>query len=195
VFDLAALRPIPNLVIGAPLNELELKNMLYSATLPHYPTTVLRYPRGNGQGVPWRDESWEEIPLGKGTLLHDGAKVALLSIGPIGNKGADAVSMAESQGVQVLHYNMRFIKPIDQDILAQACSRCETIITLENGTLSGGLHSAVSEYITEHGLGNRIISLGIPDRFIEQGSVAELHHECGYDTEAIYKTIMENYKI
>lgn len=193
VFDLAALRPIPNLVIAAPLNELELKNMLYSATLPHYPTTVLRYPRGNGQGVSWRDEAWEEIPLGKGTLLHEGEKVGILSLGPVGNHAAEAVARAHEEGMEILHYNMRFIKPIDQEILTDACRKCETIITIEDGTMTGGLYGAVAEYISENGLGNKLVGLGIPDRFIEQGSVPELHHECGYDTESIYQTIIRNY--
>lgn len=192
VFDLAALRPIPNIIIAAPLNELELKNMLYSATLPHHPTTIIRYPRGAGEGVSWRDEQWEEIPIGKGTLMHEGEGIALLSLGAVGNRGAEAVKKAESEGVNVLHYNMRFIKPIDTEILAQVCKRAKTIITLEDGVLAGGLHSAVSEYITENGLGNKVIGMGIPDRFIEQGSVAQLHHECGYDADAIYNTIINN---
>lgn len=191
-FDMAALRPIPNLVIAAPLNELELKNMLYSATLPEYPTTVIRYPRGSGEGVSWRDEQWKKIPIGKGTLLHDGEKIAILSIGAIGNKALKAVLRAEKDGIQVLHYNMRFIKPVDQEILADVCKKATTIITIEDGALYGGLHSAVSEYIAENGLGNRVVGMGIPDRFVEQGSVAELHQECGYDADAIYQTIINN---
>lgn len=192
-FDIAALRPIPNLTIAAPLNELELKNMLYSATLPEYPTTVIRYPRGNGQGVTWRDEPWEMIPVGKGQLLHDGEKIAVLSIGAIGNKAAQAVSRAEGDGIRALHYDMRFIKPIDKDILAEVCKKASTIITVEDGALYGGLHSAVAEYIAEHGLDNKLIGMGIPDRFVEQGTVAELQHECSYDADAIYDTIIKNY--
>jgi 1-deoxy-D-xylulose-5-phosphate synthase len=192
-FDIAALRPIPNLTIAAPLNELELKNMLYSATLPEYPTTVIRYPRGNGQGVSWRDEPWEMIPVGKGQLLHDGEKIALLSIGAIGNKAAQAVSRAEGDGIRALHYDMRFIKPIDKDILAEVCKKASTIITVEDGALYGGLHSAVAEYIAEHGLDNKLIGMGIPDRFVEQGTVAELQHECSYDADAIYDTIIKNH--
>lgn len=192
-FDIAALRPIPNLTIAAPLNELELKNMLYSATLPEYPTTVIRYPRGNGQGVTWRDEPWEMIPVGKGQLLHDGEKIAVLSIGAIGNKAAQAVSRAEGDGIRALHYDMRFIKPIDRDILAEVCKKASTIITVEDGALYGGLHSAVAEYIAEHGLDNKLIGMGIPDRFVEQGTVAELQHECSYDADAIYDTIIKNH--
>lgn len=192
-FDIAALRPIPNLTIAAPLNELELKNMLYSATLPEYPTTVIRYPRGNGQGVTWRDEPWEMIPVGKGQLLHDGEKIAVLSIGAIGNKAAQAVSRAEGDGIRALHYDMRFIKPIDKDILAEVCKKASTIITVEDGALYGGLHSAVAEYIAEHGLDNKLIGMGIPDRFVEQGTVAELQHECSYDADAIYDTIIKNH--
>lgn len=193
-FDLAALRPIPNLTIAAPINELELKNILYSATLPHYPTTVIRYPRGTGQGASWRDEAFEEIPVGKGIKLHEGEGIAILTIGAVGNKASEAVLKAEGEGIQVLHFNMRFIKPIDEEILSEACRKAPTIITVEDGALYGGLHSAVSEYVTTNGLGNKVISLGIPDRFIEQGSVAELHCECGYDAESIYNAIKENYK-
>lgn len=191
-FDMAALRPIPNLVIAAPLNELELKHMLYSATLPEYPTTVIRYPRGSGQGVSWRDEQWEKLPIGKGTMLHDGEKIAILSIGAIGNKALQAVLRAEEDGIQVLHYNMRFIKPIDREILGEVCKKADTIITIEDGALYGGLHSAVAEYVAEHGAGKRVVGMGIPDRFVEQGSVAELHQECGYDTDAIYRIIIKN---
>ena len=193
-FDMASLRPIPNLTIAAPLNEQELKNMLYSATLPHYPTTVIRYPRGNGEGVAWRDEQWREIPVGKGQLLHEGEGIAILSIGAIGNRASEAVARAEKDGIQVLHYDMRFLKPIDMEILERVCTKADTIITIEDGALYGGLHSAVSEYITARGLGNKLVSMGIPDRFIEQGSIAQLHQECGYDSETIYRTIMENYR-
>lgn len=192
-FDIAALRPIPNLIIAAPLNEMELKSMLYSATLPSYPTTIIRYPRGTGEGVSWRDEMWEELPIGKGTLLHEGEKVAVLSIGAIGNKAAKAVKKAEEAGMQVLHYNMRFIKPIDEEILQTACQKAETIITIEDGALYGGLHSIVSEYIAQRGYNNRVVGLGIPDRFIEQGTVTQLHEECGYDIDSIYQTIVKNY--
>jgi 1-deoxy-D-xylulose-5-phosphate synthase len=155
---------------------------------------VIRYPRGNGEGVPWRDEQWREIPVGKGQLLHEGEGIAILSIGAIGNRASEAVAKAEKDGIHVLHYDMRFLKPIDMEILERVCTKADTIITIEDGALYGGLHSAVSEYITARGLGNKLVSMGIPDRFVEQGSIAQLHQECGYDSETIYRTIMENYR-
>lgn len=192
-FDLAYLRPIPNITIFAPLNELELRNIMYSSTLDEYGTIIIRYPRGLGAGAKWRGVKFSPIPLGKGQLLHDGKGIALLSIGTIGNKGAAAVKRAEEEkGISVLHYDMRFLKPFDTAILEDVCSRCGTVITLEDGTLLGGLHSAVSEYVAEHKLDIKVIGLGVPDRFIEQGTLEELYTDCAYNTEDIFQTIIFN---
>lgn len=188
-FDMACFRPIPNLTIFAPLNEIELRNIMYSATLPEYGTIIIRYPRGNGEGVKWRNTKFSPIPYGKAELLHQGEKIAVLSIGTVGNKASKAVMKAEKEGLNVLHYNMRFLKPIDEDALKDACDKADTIITVEDGTVIGGLHSAVSEYIADHGLNKKVISMGIPDRFIEQGTLQELYKECEYDSEDIYQKI------
>lgn len=190
-FDMAFFRPIPNLTIVSPLDEIQLRNMLYSATTPKYGTTIIRYPRGIGEGVKWRNEKFSEIEIGKGQLLRDGKEIAILSIGPIGNRGKDAIQMAEKEGVSPIHYDMRFLKPIDIDALKDACSKASTIITLEDGSIIGGLHSAVSEYIAENKINCKVIGLGIPDRFIEQGTVSELYTDCGYNTEDIYQLIMK----
>lgn len=193
-FDMAALRPIPNIVIGAPINESDLRNMLYSATLPHYPTTILRYPRGLGIGAEWKDQPFTEIPLGKGVLLSDGKDIALLSVGAIGNNCHKAVLEAREKGISTLHYDMRFIKPIDTDILKDVCSKVKTIITVEDGAMTGGLYSAVSEYVATNAPKIKVIGMGIPDRFIEQGTIPQLHADCGYDPQSIYKTIIDNVK-
>lgn len=187
-FDLAYFRLIPNITIAAPLNEIELRNMLYSATLPSYGATAIRYPRGNCEGLDWK-KSFEEIALGKAQLLRDGNKVAILTIGTIGNKASTAITMAEKEGITPMHYNMRFLKPLDIDAISEACSKCSTIITIEDGTLLGGLHSAVTEFISPNYPRCKVLGMGIPDRFIEQGSVDELISECGYNVMDIFSKI------
>lgn len=190
-FDLAYMRPIPNLTIFAPLNELELRNIMYSATLKEYGPIIIRYPRGLGEGVKWRNAKFSPIPIGKGQLLHEGSGIALLSIGTIGNKASEAVKRAEEEkGIKVLHYDMRFLKPFDTEILERVCSLCPTIITVEDGSLIGGLHSAVSEYVAEHNLKKKVVGLGIPDKFVEQGTIDELYTDCGYNTEDIFDKII-----
>ena len=190
-FDLAAFRPVPNLTVCAPLDEAELRNLMYSATQETYGPTVIRYPRGYGHGTPWRDQPFSYIEPGTAVKLHDGDGVALLSIGAIGMKGVEAVARASREkGIEVLHFDMRFLKPIDTAALAEACRRCRRIVTLEDGSVTGGLYSAVAEYIASNGLENTLVGLGIPDRFIEQGTPAELYAACGYDTDSVYRAIL-----
>lgn len=190
-FDMASYRPIPNLIIASPMNERELRNLLYSATGEEYGATVIRYPRGEGAGVPWRGEEFSSIPVGKARLLHEGRGIAVLSIGPVGGAAAEAVRRAADEGIEVLHYDMRFIKPLDSEALADACSRADHIITVEDGAITGGLHGAVAEYIADNGLGCKLTPLGIPDRFIEHGTPAQLYSECGFDAEAILRAIKD----
>ena len=189
-FDLAAYRAIPDITICAPLNELELRNMMYSATLPEYGPTIIRYPRGCGNGTPWRDVPCARIEPGRAVKLHEGSGVAVLSIGAVGNYASQAVAEAQNRGLSVLHFDMRFLKPIDEDALAEACDKAEHIITVENGSTLGGLHGAVAEYIADKGRKCRLTALGIPDRFVGQGTPAELHAECGFDSDEILKTIL-----
>ena len=191
-FDLAAFRPVPNLTLCAPLDEAELRNLMYSATQPGYGATLIRYPRGYGHGAPWRGLPFSYIEPGTAVKLHEGSGVALLSIGAIGMKGAEAVARASREnGIEVLHYDMRFLKPVDTAALEDACNRADRIITLEDGVCDGGLYSVVAEFIAARGLACRLTGLGIPDRFIEQGTPAELYAECGYDADSVYRAILK----
>lgn len=192
VFDLAYLRPIPNLCIASPKDEMELRNLLYSATQDEYVTTAIRYPRGYGSGAKWRGEEFNKILPGQSELIRDGKDIAVLSIGPIYSKVVSAIELAEKENISVLHYNMRFIKPIDLNVLKKVCDTVSTIITVEDGTLLGGLHSAVAEYITDNNLNCKVLGLGVPDYFIEQGSLSELFSECKYNTNDIYEAIIKN---
>lgn len=187
VFDLAAFRPIPNLAIASPRNELELKNLLWSATQPEYPAIIIRYPRGNGVGTEWRNEDFSTIPLGKGEILSDGKEIALLTIGPIAEKGKAAVRMAREKGVSVLHYDVRFLKPLDEEKILKIISDKKLVITAEDGALTGGLNTAICELVAKNGLNIKVKGIGIPDRFIEQGSVPELMKECGMTEENIFE--------
>ncbi len=192
VFDLAAFRPVPNLAIASPRNELELANLLYSATTDDYPATVIRYPRGRGTGIAWKDEPFSKLPFGKAELLHEdeNASVAVLSIGPVAEKCAEAVRMAGDKGVGAIHYDMRFLKPLDTDALDRVLSKVDAVITVEDGCTQGGLHGAVAEYAAAHKPGCRVESLGVPDEFISQGSREQLFDYCGYNTAGIFEAIM-----
>ncbi len=189
-FDLAYLRPVPNIVLAAPMNEIELRNMLYSATQPEYGAVAIRYPRGACEGLDWK-KPFEYVEPGKGVVVSDGEGVAVVTLGTIGNRAAKAVAKAKEEGFSPLHINMRFLKPLDTLLLGEACSRCHTIITVEDGAVTGGLASAVAEYVAQHNLDVKVVSLGIPDRFIEQGTVDELISECGYNVDSIYNSIIE----
>jgi len=196
-FDLAYLRPIPNLTIASPLDEHELRHMMYTAQLPGKGTFVIRYPRGRGSRPDWRCE-FEEIEVGKGRKLKEGKDVAVLTLGPIGTEAAQAIVQAEMQAanegreLSVAHYDMRFLKPIDTSILDEVGKRFKHIITVEDGVKKGGLGSAVTEYLTEHRLieGKTIDCLGLPDEFVEHGTVKELQKIVGIDAETIAETIL-----
>lgn len=190
-FDLAAYRTIPGISICSPLNELELRNLMYSATLPEYGPVIIRYPRGCGAGVNWSDVDPSPIKPGTAVKLHDGIGTALLSIGPVGNKGIEAVKEAEKKGISVLHYDMRFLKPIDREAVLEACSRADRIITLEDGTTAGGLHGAVAEIIADNRLNCKLIPLGIHDCFVEQGTPEQLYAGCGYSTARILEVLLD----
>ena len=193
-FDLAYFRLVPNMTIAAPMNEVELRNMLYSATAPEYGPVVIRYPRGECEGLDWRKE-FSYINIGKAELLSEGEKVALLSLGTIGNRAAKAARMVEEKtGCKVMHYNMRFLKPIDVEAIENAAQKCDVIITVEDGTVVGGLHSAVSEYLSEKGYKGKILKCGIPDRFVEQGTIDQLMTECQYNTDDLQKIIEKSLK-
>lgn len=190
-FDLAAFRPIPNVCICAPMNESELRNLMYSATLPEYDgATVIRYPRGCGEGVPWRGAGFEKIERGAARKLHEGSGVAVLSIGTAGNRAAEAVRQAKERGIDVLHFDMRFVKPLDESAVAEACGKASRIITVEDGTTIGGLHGAVAEYLADHGCDCTLTPLGIPDEFVEQGTKEQLYSICGFSPDRILEKIL-----
>lgn len=194
-FDMAYLRPIPNLTIASPYDEHELRHLMFTAQLPGKGTFVIRYPRGNGKLKDWRCEM-QEIPVGKGRCLKEGQDIALLTIGPIGQVAAAAAARAEddNEGLSVAHYDMRFLKPLDTALLDDVCSKFNRIITVEDGVKKGGFGSAVTEYIASRGLHKRVVSLGLPDEFVEHGSPSELYRLTGLDEESIYNEILKLYK-
>ena len=187
-FDLAYLRSIPNMIVSAPMNDHYLRNLMFTSQLRDYGPFAIRYPRGSGVLVDWHNEM-QELPIGKGRKLSDGSRVAVLSIGNAGNDAAKAVAQLHDEGTDVAHYDMIFLKPIDEDILQEVTAKYDAIVTVEDGTTVGGLGSAVAEYVADHGCGCRVTRLGMPDRFVEHGSVKELHELCHYDSKWIYATI------
>jgi 1-deoxy-D-xylulose-5-phosphate synthase len=188
-FDIAYFRCIPNMVISAPMNEEELRNLMYSATLHQGPYTI-RYPRGNGVMTDWRKEL-REIPVGKGRKVCDGEEVAILSIGHPGNFAVKACESLQTEGFFPAHYDLRFVKPLDQDLLHEVFGKYKKVITVEDGCLQGGFGSAIIEFMVEHGYSARVKRLGIPDRFIEHGTQPELYAECGFDTGAIIRSVRQ----
>lgn len=188
-FDMAYLRAIPNLTIAAPMNEHELRCLMYTAQLPDKGPFAIRYPRGRGVCPHWKC-ALEELPIGKGRKLKEGKDVAVLSIGHIGNAAAKAIQRFEQEADKsVAHYDMRFLKPIDEEILEQVARNFTHILTIEDGSLSGGMGSAVMEYMAEHGFTPHIHRIGIPDMFVEHGTIAELHKICHMDEESIYNKL------
>lgn len=186
-FDIAALRPIPNLTIASPMDETELRKMMFTAQLPDKGAFVIRYPRGRGSVVDWRCP-FEEIAVGKGRCLRDGSDVAVLSFGPL---GAEVEKVLDDMSLSVAHYDMRFVKPIDEEILDEVGRKFKRIVTVEDGSLRGGFGSAVLEWMSDHGYAPRVKRLGLPDSFVEHGTVAELQKITGIDAESIRKAIEE----
>lgn len=183
-FDLAALRPIPNLTISSPMDEHELRHLMYTAQLPDKGPFVIRYPRGRGVLTDWRCPM-QELPVGKGRKLSEGNDVAVLSLGPLGNVVAKVVRELREEGLSVAHYDMLFLKPIDEDILHEVGTTCHRIVTVEDGVIQGGLGSAVIEYMADHNLHPEVIRLGLPDDFVEHGTPEELYRLVGLDAETI----------
>lgn len=192
VFDLAYFRPIPNLTISSPMNEHELRRLMYTAQLPGKGTFVIRYPRGRGVLANWRCPL-EEIPVGKGRKLKEGKDLAVITLGPIGNIAAHAIQRAEKEkGLSIAHYDLRFLKPLDEALLHEIGRSFGRIVTVEDGVLKGGMGSAVLEFMADNGYTPHIERIGVPDLFIEHGTVQELYRLCGMDEEAIYNTLIKN---
>ena len=195
-FDMAFLRPIPNLTISSPMDEHELRRLMYTAQLPGKGSFVIRYPRGKGVLTDW-ECPLTEIKVGTGRRLHDGWDVAVLSIGPIGNDVEKAINLIESANSpstqehcpSIAHYDMRFLKPLDETILQEVAERFSRIITIEDGVRDGGLGTAVTEWMSDHGHTPHITRMGMPDHFVEQGTVDQLRALCGIDIDGIKKQL------
>ena len=186
-FDIAALRAVPNLTIASPMNEHELRNLMYTAQLPGKGTFVIRSPRGNGVCADWRSP-FEEIAVGTGRCLRAGTDVAVITLGPIGNDVAKLLDDMQDTK-HVAHYDLRFVKPLDENLLQEIGSKFNKIITIEDGVRNGGMGSAVMEWMADHGFRPQIVRMGLPDAFVEHGSVAELRQLVGLDPESIRKEI------
>lgn len=193
IFDLAYLRPIPNLIIASPLNEWDLRNLMYTAYSAKEGTFVIRYPRGKGEKADWRNEM-SVLPVGKGKKLKDGKDIAILSIGPVGNEALKAIEQVEKEGVSVALYDMIYLKPIDEELLHEVGKKFNRIVTVENGVIKGGLGTAVLEFMADNGYTPKVKRIGVPDRFIEHGSVPELFKLCGMDSESIAEVVKEMVK-
>jgi len=187
-FDLAYFGTVPNLTVAAPMNELELRNMMFTALEAGRPFAI-RYPRGNGAGVAWRDEPFAAMEIGRGRCLKDGERIAVLTIGTVGNFASEAIARMEADGIRVAHYDLRFAKPLDQELLHEVGRKFRCVVTVEDGALRGGVGEAVVAFFCEHGYLPKVVSLGIPDRFVEHGTPAQLYAQCGYDAEGIYRTL------
>lgn len=190
-FDMAYLRTVPNLTIASPYDEEELRRLMYTAQLPDKGPFVIRYPRGRGELVDWQCP-FEEIEIGRGRKLKQGSDLAVITIGPIGNNAARAIMAAEEDtGRTIAHYDLRFIKPIDTEMLDEIGKKFNRAITIEDGAITGGMGTAVLEYMNDNGYNIRIKRLGIPDKFIPHGTVPQLREICGLDEESLRKAMIE----
>ena len=187
VFDLACLLPVPDLTLASPMNEIELRNLMYTASLGKG-AFVIRYPRGAGVTPDWH-RPFEELPVGRGRIMHEGHDVALLTLGPVGNAAEEAVKQAEVEGISVLHLDLRYAKPLDEVLLGRVGREFTRVVTVEDGVIHGGVGSAVLAFMNEHGYTPQIQRLGVGDEFVTHGRQRELQHMCGYDAEGILKAL------
>ena len=186
-FDLAYLRCIPNTIVSAPMDEIELRNLMYTAQTENRGIFTIRYPKGRGTIIDW-EQPFQLIPVGKGRIISEGNDIAIVGIGTAGNLIAEACKILKTENIQAAHYDMRFLKPIDEELLHNICCKYKQIITVEDGTVIGGLGSAIMEFINDHNYPVHIKRLGVPDQFVAHGSVEELYRDCGYDPEGIADT-------
>ena len=191
MFDIAYMRIIPNLTVSVPMDEHELRKLMYTAQLPDMGPFVIRYPRGRGVLTDWRC-NLEAIPVGKGRMLKDGKDLAVISLGPIGYKAKKSIERVESEkNVSIAHYDLRFVKPLDYEMLDSIGKRFKKILTIEDGVLAGGVGSAVMEFMSDNGYDVSIKRIGIKDNFVQHGSVDELYKICGLDEDSIYSSIIQ----
>ena len=188
VFDLAFMRSIPNMIVSAPMDELELRNMMFTSQNENHGPFSIRYPRGCGSMVDWH-QPMTAIPIGQGRQLSEGSDVAILTIGTIGVPTRRVVNMLQKEGIMAAHFDMRFVKPMDQEILHTVFKKYTHVVTVEEGVLQGGFGSAVAEFMTDHQYFIHLKRIGIPDKFVDQGTPEELYRECGLDQKGIYQTI------
>lgn len=191
-YDIAFMRCIPNMIISSPMNEQELRNLMYTAQLDIVQkgtqAFTIRYPRGNGVMPQWQTPL-EEIKIGTGRKIKNGTDIAILTLGPVGNYVTEACDILDKEGFDVAHYDMRFVKPLDENMLHEIFRNFDRVITVEDGCLQGGFGSAVLEFMVDQGYNSKIKRLGIPDALVEHGEPSELHHECGFDTEGIISSV------
>lgn len=188
-YDIPFMRCLPNMIIAAPMNEQELRNLMFTATQTSSPFTI-RYPRGAGVMPQWRTPL-EALEVGTGRVLQEGDDLAILSIGHVGNYATEVCARLQEEQIQIGHYDMRFVKPLDEKLLHRIFQKQSKVITLEDGAIMGGFGSAVLEFMADHHYSAKVVRLGIPDRFVEHGEQPELHQECGYDVASIYKTALQ----
>ena len=188
-YDMAFFRCIPNLVVSSPMNEEELRNLMFTATKFEGPFSI-RYPRGQGVMVDWKTPM-REIPIGQGRIVKEGEDVAILTIGHIGNYAVTACETLEKEGYNPAHYDMRFVKPLDEALLHEVFGKFKKVVTVEDGCLMGGFGSAVLEWMVDNGYSATVRRLGIPDAIIEHGEQIELHRECGFDPEGIANAVKQ----
>ena len=189
-FDIAYFRCIPNMIVSAPMNEIELRNLMYTAQLPNQGPFSIRYPRGKGVTIDWK-KSFKELKIGKGATVKEGSDVAILSIGHVGNYVIESYENFQKKGIDVAHYNMIFVKPLDEKLLHKVFQKFENIVTIEDGCIQGGFGSAVIEFMSDNNYKANVVRLGIPDKFINHGTQQELHKECLYDAETLQKTVVK----
>jgi 1-deoxy-D-xylulose-5-phosphate synthase len=176
--------------IASPMNEEELRNMMYTAQLDNMGPFVIRYPRGNGVMKDWR-KPFKALEIGKGRLIKNGERLAIITIGHVGNYAVDACKELEKENINIAHYDLRFLKPLDEELLHQVFQKFKYIITIEDGTIIGGMGSAIIEFMNDNGYSASIKRLGVPDHFIEHGSMTALRTECKYSTQDIIETARE----
>jgi 1-deoxy-D-xylulose-5-phosphate synthase len=189
-FDIAYMRCLPNMTVASPMNESELRNLMYSSQLGGNGPISIRYPRGNGVMTNWKTP-FKKIKMGTGRKVKSGSEIAILSIGHIGNEAVKACESLEKNGASVAHYDLRFVKPLDEIMLHEVFAKFDKVITVEDGCLQGGMGSAVLEFMVDQGYQAKVKRLGIPDQYIEHGSQPELYSICNYDAKAIEKTASE----
>ena len=189
-YDIPYMRCLPNMVVSAPMNEEELRNLMYTASEYKEGAFTIRYPRGNGVMPEWRTPL-AKIEIGKGRKLHNGSDIAILTIGHIGNYANEAINILNQEGVEAAHYDMRFIKPLDEALLHEVFEHHDKVITVEDGTIVGGFGSAILEFMADHQYQSRVVRLGIPDRVVEHGEQPQLHEECGYDSKSIVNAALK----